>query len=35
MKLPLGMKSLLEKKEVTHVILPQYGVAILEEQAKH
>ena len=35
MKLPRGMKSLLEKKEVTHVILPQYGVAILEEQAKH
>jgi beta-galactosidase len=34
-KLPRGMKSLLEKKEVTHVILPQYGVAILEEQAKH
>jgi len=29
------MKSLPEKKEVTHVILPQYSVAILEEQAKH
>jgi len=34
-KLPRGMKSLLEKKEVTHVVLPQHGVAILEEQAKH
>ena len=34
-KLPRGMKSLLEKKEVTRVVLPQYGVAILEEQAKH
>ena len=26
------MKSLLEKKEVTHVVLPPYGVAILQEQ---
>ncbi len=34
-KLPRGMKSLLEKKEVTHVVLPQYGVAILQEQGKH
>jgi hypothetical protein len=25
---------LLEKKEVTHVVLPQYGVAILEDQGK-
>jgi hypothetical protein len=33
-KLPRGMKSLLEKKEVTHVVLPQYGVAILEDQGK-
>jgi len=33
-KLPRGMKSLLEKKDVTPVVLPQYGVAILEEQAK-
>ena len=31
-KLPKGMKSLLEKKEVTHVVLPQYGVAILESR---
>jgi len=34
-KLPRGMKSLLEKKEVTHVVLPPYGVAILQEQGKH
>jgi hypothetical protein len=34
-KLPRGLKSLQEKKEVTHVVLPQYGVALLEEQAKH
>jgi beta-galactosidase GanA len=26
-KLPRGIKSLLEKKEVTHVVLPQYSVA--------
>jgi hypothetical protein len=29
------MKSLLEKKEVTHAVLPQYGVAILQEHGKH
>jgi beta-galactosidase len=33
-KLPRAMQSLLDKKEVTHVQLPQYGVAILAEQGK-
>jgi beta-galactosidase len=33
-KLPRTMKSLLDKKEVTHVALPQYGVAVLAEQKK-
>ena len=31
-KLPRAMKSLLAKKVVTHVVLPQYGVAVLSEQ---
>ncbi len=34
-KLPRAMKSLLDKKEVTHVMLPQYGVAVLSEAGKH
>jgi beta-galactosidase len=34
-KLPRAMRSLLDKKEVTHVELPQYGVAVLAEQGKH
>jgi hypothetical protein len=34
-KLPGAMKSLLDTKEVTHVLLPHYGVAILAEQGKH
>jgi beta-galactosidase len=33
-KLPRAMKSLLDKKEVTHVVLPEYGVAVLAEQTK-
>ena len=31
---PHSMKSLLEQKEVTQVDLPQYGVAVLSDQAK-
>jgi hypothetical protein len=34
-KLPRELTSLLKKKNVTHVVLPQYGVAILEEHGKH
>ncbi len=33
--LPRAMKSLLERKEVSTVELPQYGVAILLDQTKH
>jgi beta-galactosidase len=33
-KLPRAMNSLLDKKEVTHVELLQYGVAVLAEQKK-
>jgi beta-galactosidase len=34
LKLPRAMKSLLDNKEVTHMVLPQYGVAVLAEQTK-
>ena len=33
-KLPGALKSLLDRREVTHVQLPQYGVAILAERGK-
>jgi hypothetical protein len=34
LKLPRAMKSLLDNKEVTQLVLPQYGVAVLAEQMK-
>ncbi len=34
-KLPRAMKSLFDKKEVTHVLLPEYGVAVLAGEKEH
>ena len=32
--LPRSMRSLLDQREVTHLELPQYGVAVLREEKK-